>query len=197
MMTTHHGSGTERPKVYVTGHNIMSKSSHTQQHYQKVNRNQKMLDGFVKFAKQEKHIDTVPDKSPPSHGNAVSDPVFITVCQESVEVEIPPAICKESMDVEIPPIICEESVDIEIPPAICEASKGDKIPPVPHEESVEREIPPAHEAPEGLWEDELDDCVCAGVEIRDWATLQDQVKKDMGKGARSLPVSQVNQLLII
>lgn len=67
-----------------------------------------------------------------------------------------------------------------------------------HEESVEATIPPpAHKAPEGLWEDELDDCVHAGVEIRDWATLRDQIKKDMGKGPRSLPVSTVNQLLII
>lgn len=117
----------------------MSKSSHTQRRYQKANRNQKTLDGFVKFVKQEKRIDTAHDKS--SHGNAVSNPVSITICQESVEVEIPPAIHKESMDVEIPPVICEESVDIEIPPAICEASERDENLPVPHEESVKREIP--------------------------------------------------------
>ncbi|KAF9461685.1 hypothetical protein BDZ94DRAFT_1310317, partial [Collybia nuda] len=72
------------------------------------------------------------------------------------------------------------------------------------QESVEVEIPPTNEDPdvdEGAceaWEDELDECVRGGVEIRGWSELHKQIKADLNESQkRLLPTSHINQLLII
>jgi len=36
-----------------------------------------------------------------------------------------------------------------------------------------------------------------GVKIRGWDELQDQVKDDLAKGAKTLPLSHVSQLMLI
>jgi len=51
--------------------------------------------------------------------HAVFNSELVTVRQESVEMEIPPAIREESVEVQIPPAIHEESVEVVIPPAPC------------------------------------------------------------------------------
>jgi len=70
----------------------------------------------------------------------------------------------------------------------------------------EREGEPADNQGEGdleedsdeEWEAELDDSFNPGTtEIRDWSTLRAQIKEDLRKKAKSLPLSQINQLLIL
>jgi hypothetical protein len=39
--------------------------------------------------------------------------------------------------------------------------------------------------------------VCASVEVQWWSELQDQIKKDLRRGYKTLPLSRINQLLII
>ncbi|OJA20854.1 hypothetical protein AZE42_13849, partial [Rhizopogon vesiculosus] len=54
-----------------------------------------------------------------------------------------------------------------------------------------------HDAEEA-WEEELEEQEQAGVDIRGWDELREQIKKDLVKGGRTgLPLSQVNQLLLI
>ena len=48
------------------------------------------------------------------------------------------------------------------------------------------------------WEAELDECLAPNLtEIRDWKTLHEQIKKDLARKYKSLPLSQVNQLMIL
>ena len=47
------------------------------------------------------------------------------------------------------------------------------------------------------WEDELEEQERGGVEIRGWNELQDQVKDNLTKGAKTLLLSCVNQLMLI
>jgi len=48
------------------------------------------------------------------------------------------------------------------------------------------------------WEAELDECLAPNpIEIRDWSTLREQIKNDLAKKYKSLPLSQVNQLMIL
>jgi hypothetical protein len=54
------------------------------------------------------------------------------------------------------------------------------------------------EEDEEEWEEELDAAIMGcGGEIRDWATLRHQIKEDLRKQQKSLPLSSVNQLLIL
>jgi hypothetical protein len=50
---------------------------------------------------------------------------------------------------------------------------------------------------EEAWENELAERVYIGVEVRGWSELRDQSKKYFKKGQRTLPLSHINQLLII
>lgn len=67
----------------------------------------------------------------------------------------------------------------------------------------EREDEPAKEGDleedsEEDWEAELDESLNPGTaEIRDWLTLRAQIKDDLKKRAKSLSLSQINQLLIV
>ncbi|EDR06554.1 uncharacterized protein LACBIDRAFT_300092 [Laccaria bicolor S238N-H82] len=48
------------------------------------------------------------------------------------------------------------------------------------------------------WEAELDECFASNPsEIRDWHALRDQIKNDLNKKFKSLPLSQINQLMIL
>lgn len=48
------------------------------------------------------------------------------------------------------------------------------------------------------WEAELDECLAPNLtEIRDWKTLHEQIKKDLARKYKLLPLSQVNQLMIL
>jgi hypothetical protein len=48
------------------------------------------------------------------------------------------------------------------------------------------------------WEAELDECFASNpTEIRDWNTLRNQIKNDLNKKYKSLPLSQINQLMIL
>jgi hypothetical protein len=89
-------------------------------------------------------------------------------------------------------------------------------PPTPHQDSEldeentpavsESETPVAepqfstglvHDAEEA-WEEELEEQEQAGIDIRGWDELREQIKKDLVKGGKTnLPLSQVNQLLLI
>ena len=57
-----------------------------------------------------------------------------------------------------------------------------------------------HEAgPESAeaWEEELDETLTPNAKIQDWGTLRMQTKADLKKKHKSLPLSQINQLMIL
>jgi hypothetical protein len=47
------------------------------------------------------------------------------------------------------------------------------------------------------WEDELEEQERGGVEVRSWEELRTQIKDDLAKGAKTLSLSRINQLLLI
>lgn len=44
---------------------------------------------------------------------------------------------------------------------------------------------------------ELEEQECGGFEIQGWDKLRDQIKEDLAKGAKTLPLSHINQLILI
>ncbi|KAI6021927.1 hypothetical protein EDC04DRAFT_2901218 [Pisolithus marmoratus] len=50
---------------------------------------------------------------------------------------------------------------------------------------------------EDAWEDELEEQEHGGVEVQGWDKLQNQIKEGLAKGAKTLPLSHINQLLLI
>ena len=65
-----------------------------------------------------------------------------------------------------------------------------------------RKTGPEHDAESDLmdeeWEAELDECLAPNTtEIQDWDTLRKQIKKDLDRKYKSLPLSQINQLMIL
>jgi len=47
------------------------------------------------------------------------------------------------------------------------------------------------------WEEEIDETLTPNMEIRDWEALRSQIKADLKKKHKSLPLSQMNQLMIL
>ena len=154
----------ERPKQYVKGPDIMSKSKRMQRHYCKASRNQKTLDSFIFLMHKVVHAPTLPQSSA---GHDVINSEAVTIRQESIEVEIPPMIREESVEAQIQPLISEESVN---PAVIHEETVDIEIPPAIRAESMEAVIPP--EEDKMGWEGDLDECVQGGgVEICGWDVL--------------------------
>ncbi|KAI6032393.1 hypothetical protein EDC04DRAFT_2898210 [Pisolithus marmoratus] len=50
---------------------------------------------------------------------------------------------------------------------------------------------------EDAWEDALVEQEHGGVEVQGWDELWDQIKDDLAKGVKTLPLSHINQLLLI
>ena len=90
----------ERPKEYVKGPDVMSKLKRTQHQYQEANHGQQRLDTFA-FTPKPKPVDTIKTLAKAEITSAESE--SMTIRQESVEIEIPPAIREESVEAMIPP----------------------------------------------------------------------------------------------
>jgi hypothetical protein len=94
---------TERPKEYVKGPDVMSKSKGMQSCYCKTNCNQTTLDGFISSLHKTVDVPRLPQNMSSTVTELNPEPVMIH--QESVEVEIPPMIHNETVDVVMPPAI--------------------------------------------------------------------------------------------
>ena len=162
----------------------MNKSKRTQCRYQKATRNQKTLDSFFSQC-----IPGLPESAEHALAVICSDSESVTIRQESIEVEIPPLAATQeniiNIDFEtaVPGVaaIREESVDIEIPAAS-------------QEEHVEATI----EEYENDLEEDLDECIHGeGVDIRGWQELRQQIKTELKNHGDTLPITKINQLLVL
>ena len=207
------------------GPDMMSKSKRTQRRHCNANHNQASLDGF-RFSISHTPRAHMPKGSPDSvMDREMSTDIGIDVVEMvnsaatfegMFEVEPVPRIHKENNNVgvrgqenescgpsnvkAVQTAIGKESVEVEIPTRIHEETVEVEIPPQIREESIEMMIPSdgEDENSEGHgWEDDLDECIWAGIKIRSWEDLQKQIKEDLQKGSKTLPLSQLNQLLIL
>ena len=173
---------TERPEKYQKGPDVMSKLKRTQQRYRKANRDQTKLDAFG-FGKQSKRLNV---EGPLSDGQTqlaeygseamdnTNEEVLVPIRQESVPVDL--RMSSDGSETENQQLLAS-SDDIGHP-------SSDKL-------DEEQELR------EDQWEAELDDCVLHGGEIRSWEDLRAQIKADLKKKSKTLPLSRVNQLFII
>jgi len=63
------------------------------------------------------------------------------------------------------------------------------------QQPVEEDVREAESAE--AWEEELDETLMPNAEIQDWAALRTQIKADLKKKHKSMPLSQINQLMIL
>ncbi|KIJ95381.1 hypothetical protein K443DRAFT_108857, partial [Laccaria amethystina LaAM-08-1] len=63
------------------------------------------------------------------------------------------------------------------------------------QQCVEEDVPEAESAE--AWEGELDETLTPNAEIQNWAALRTQIKADLKKKHKSMPLSKINQLMIL
>ena len=178
-----------RPKTYWKGPDVMSKSEHTRTRYRAQWKNQTSLDAFG-FKRHNTPASNLHEFAAPGgcHSNdklEMSLPI-IPQAQTACEfVDESTALESEKSDVLLTegpsdPAIC---LDICFGPNTLEGESGEAV--------------MDDEAAEG-WEDELDMTASGSAgDIHNWKVLRDQIKADLKKQSKTLPLSQVHQLLIL
>ncbi|KAG6843015.1 hypothetical protein H0H87_008570 [Tephrocybe sp. NHM501043] len=161
----------ERPKEYVKGPDVMSKSKHSQEHYRKTFCNQSFLDSFIIQSKRScSDLSSIAGQSEESVSREGSSMPEVCIHEESVEVEIPPAVEKEmgsmhaqnelvnALGSEIDGIhICQESVEVHILLApVLDAQGSNSTNPQDFDEG---------------WEEDLDEVIEGGTEAQSWDVL--------------------------
>lgn len=67
-------------------------------------------------------------------------------------------------------------------------------------ETVEYQIPPLslEEIKEEAWEEEVNEAIISSsLKVKPWDALQEQIKEDLKKGKKKLPMSNLNQLIVL
>ncbi|KAI6113506.1 hypothetical protein EV401DRAFT_1890177 [Pisolithus croceorrhizus] len=163
-----------RPMEYKKGPDIGSKSAHTKQHYQKLLQNQTSLTsfGFV-------HIPWSPSPSPSSDASPIpSSPL----CTPDPPVKVP----------EQPFFPSNDGLQIQSDSNYTTGMSGDS-----READLAEYDVGLVQGMEDAWEEELEEQEHGGVEVWGWDELWNQIKEDLAKGAKTLPLWHINQLLLI
>lgn len=188
----------ERPKVYKKGPDVGSKSARTRRRYKTVLQNQTKLTtlGFTRTPQP-----SAPPQSPPNseitHSpgpvasmDSIPDMRELTSC-DAADVSGGSGTCglpsESDEDVDEVRTVQLESGNISGPHY--DQNDLDNI-------GATATAGLAHAAEEE-WEEELEECERGGIEVRGWDELREQLKEDLTKGSKTLPLSQVNQLLLI
>ena len=159
-----------RPSTYRKGPDIGSKAPRTQQRYRELLRGQQKLDTFFQPA-QARRSPVPPSESDDDLMLSTSLDTFNT----NSESTGPPADLGEAEEPDSDVHLSALSTDHEA--TLATDQQG--------------------EAEEEGWEDELDTRVLqAERDIRDWATLREQINDDL-RNTKNLPQRHINQLLII
>ncbi|KIN98817.1 hypothetical protein M404DRAFT_16577 [Pisolithus tinctorius Marx 270] len=158
-----------QPKSYKKGPDVMSKSECTQSRYWVQWCNQSCLDAFG-FARQsnastsqaqQASVSVLSISSEESLSNVATDQTEWNTIANEAEWRVSPSWSQDST--------VEDGV------------------PGPDEDVGEGQPLPVMEA----WEEELDMAVSQNEEIHDWKVLQDQIRADLKKHSKALPLSQL------
>jgi len=185
-----------QPKEYKKGPDVGSKAKRTKQHYRKLLANQTSLTSFGFTSSSASQPGIAPSSFPATLPNfsATSNPLV----DDGVTVVSPTPSTAHSPLCEQPESPCGTTTcgcDMDLPVS-CNNDTCDPLVGGPDDESPLGADGLTEEAEEA-WEDELEEQERGGVEIRGWDELQDQVKDDLAKGAKTLPLSRVSQLMLI
>lgn len=206
----------ERASEYIKGPDVMSKSERTQQRYRKATAGQQSLTQF-NFAVASGSTPALSTRTPSS-----SAPIIIRGSDSDPDSDTPkiiPRVRMASQSPEPPEQIDEVFVgddpdegDNSVPPSTSSAVQSDDDGEVavgiePLDPSLEKEVEDeieqmmAAERDEDeaeAWEKELDENIHnPGVATKSWDELRKQVKEQLKKHSKTLPLRQSNQLMII
>ena len=208
----------DRPKTYKKGPDVMSKSKRTQQRYQRTFRGQGKLTGFgFKAPSYPPRVETPKSKPKVTIRAAVKVPV---ASEEPIDeiaqpLNLPAPSPSRSLHARAASVLLDPSTDNDeaAPVALANVEEGDagksdwgdelsevgsggdkiKI----KVEIVEDNFEDAEDDLEDA-EDELEEGIQGPKShIRDWTDLRKDIKDHLKKCSKTLPLSQINQLLII
>ncbi len=182
----------EQPKTYQKGPDVMSKSAQTQRRYVRAFRGQGKLTGFGFKAPAHPTRVLGPKakgkaKSPISIEDSDSEPITQPRAQHPLDIGLSRArsasvLSDPSTDGEGAPSGLADVEEMDAGESACEIESPDNM---DHDELED-------------WEVELEESIQGPTtHIRDWSDLRKQIKDHLKKNSKALPLSQVNQLLII
>ncbi|KIK02078.1 hypothetical protein K443DRAFT_539523 [Laccaria amethystina LaAM-08-1] len=213
-----------RPLTYHKGPDVASKSQRTQRRYRKSIATQQSLDSFgfsctprpARFQSEAKvgsdieMLDVKRENSPEIFNIASFPPPDIPIRQETPEayaLEFDVPIREESTTP--PPLFFDDEqlglTVLEKTPAIVQIREESITPPPitackrsADEAGLEDGGDVGSEKDvEEMLEDEIEDVMQPRSEIRSWGDLREQIKTDLKKKHAHLPLSQINQLMIL
>ncbi|KII84350.1 hypothetical protein PLICRDRAFT_46228 [Plicaturopsis crispa FD-325 SS-3] len=193
-----------RPTQYVKGPDVMNKSKRTQERYRKSMRNQSALDAFGFSKKPTAHT---PEQPAPSTSNNAAAAVTAAagastrLVQTTLPIPAPKNTRTRSASILSDPSSVDEIEEINppqestLPGTIAEDAHESEAPRDSPETAGDEVLDPGPED----WEEELETAVRGSGqdEIRDWDVLRKQIKDELKKKSRTLPLSRVNQLFIL
>ncbi|KAI6103271.1 hypothetical protein EDD16DRAFT_1715378 [Pisolithus croceorrhizus] len=179
-------------KTYKKGPDVMNKSKHTQEQYKAAWATQRTLDVFWKHSEPagQPELHSKDAISPPP----VAQPMSSTNTQSSMpECSLTmPCICHQPSVISVSSM--EDSIELDVvqPPPIRDSDDDDSA------LDLESGIEHADDDEAESWEDELDLATKGNLgSVHDWDVLCDQMKTDLKKHSKTMPLSQINQLMIL
>jgi len=175
-----------RPKEYKKGPDVGSKAECTKRRYKKLLADQKSLTAFgFAFSSQKSGV-----PQPPQASNPLPT---VSAVPTVADDEAIPSILSLSPPPSSPAKELGESPSITTPCNDTHGSLG-----CGSDDGLILNAGRLVDDAEDAWEDVLEEQERGGVKIRGWDELQEQVKDNLVKGAKtSLPLSCINQLMLI
>ncbi|KAF9236630.1 hypothetical protein BU15DRAFT_76727 [Melanogaster broomeanus] len=202
-----------RPKTYQKGPDVMSKSERTQRRHKAQWRTQTALDVFGFMSKTtamtsalvvvSNDSNTHCSREPQPHPDSEPVCVLPTVRRASMlsisSTETPERLLE---DEDNEPIVARRNVDESgmrsDSDAVLVDESGTKSDAGESEAVGGDEALTGGEGETEDWEDELDDTIRGPTaEIKDWKLLREQIKANLKNKHKTLPLSQINQLMIL
>ncbi|KIK81411.1 hypothetical protein PAXRUDRAFT_15258 [Paxillus rubicundulus Ve08.2h10] len=182
-----------RQTIYIKGPDVMSKSKRMQQRYQHAWRNQSSLNKFGFYC-----LLSIPDnqstqsnvKSPqavPRTAATVLKPLQDHLIPTSTESE-PNTSIQLSGRPQSATVLSDLSTDEDVMAVNAEGVVSD-------DKLIEDGSNNLEEVE--VWEDELQESIAPTTKIHDWETLRAQIQLNLKKKHKYLPLSQINQLMIL
>lgn len=186
-----------RPTTHIKGPDVMSKSVRTRQRYAKAFAGQTRLDTFFGNSQQPTSSSTVPqarrvsDRSISSKETArSSDGGESDKSDEIIDIQVDtPANNHPS-----------PGRNISVAPSVLASELMEHAPDNPSDKELSDKEPEPLQNPQDAetWEEELEEDISSNpTKIKDWPTLRAQIKADLKKHSRKLPLSEINKLMII
>ncbi|KAM6493443.1 hypothetical protein JOM56_011577 [Amanita muscaria] len=182
----------ERPKQYAKGPDVMSKSKRTQERYRKQNKDQTSLTRFGFSIKSA--VNTISHPIVTNNNAARSPQIMTTTAQpRPSETDVLPPSGSRTRSASVlsdPSTDAGDRTDQDDPSSLADVQEVD--------EDIGGEIQAEGLDEQEIYESDLEEAFqgpkCA---MKDWSELRKQIKTHLRKHSKSLPLSKINQYLII